>query len=465
MRSFTRWVAPATLLALAPWWAAPAAGKPGRQDERIRVLIIDGQNNHDWRATTPLLKAALDSTGRFQVDVCSHRKPGDRPGQIGNTVPFPPDLDRYAVVVSNYNGEPWPAAFQKSLEQHVRDGRLGLVIVHAADNAFPAWAEYNRMAGLGWRDNRFGDRLIVDAQGREVRVPRGQGRGAGHGARHPFVVAIRDPDHPITRGMPRRWRHAADELYHGLRGPAEHMHLLATAYSDKRYGGTGEQEPMIWTVDYGKGRVFHTPMGHDPEAMRCVGFRATLERGVEWAATGAVTIPLPRDFPTAGRTTSAAPAGTLDLVLRRRVPVRSDPGRFEVVEHAERWDPARTALIVCDMWDLHHCRRAVLRGREMAPRMNAVLRHARDRGVLIIHAPSECMAAYEGTPMRRRARAAPQAGDLPPDIASWCDRIPAEAAGRYPIDQSDGGEDDEPAEHARCAAELTARGRNPRAPW
>jgi type 1 glutamine amidotransferase len=98
--------------------------------------------------------------------------------------------------------------------------------------------------------------------------------------------------------------HTADELYHGLRGPAKNVHLLATAYSDKSKGGTGEHEPMMWTVSYGKGRVFHTPMGHDLDGMRCVGFIATVQRGTEWAATGKVTLPLPANFPTAEKTSS-----------------------------------------------------------------------------------------------------------------------------------------------------------------
>jgi type 1 glutamine amidotransferase len=104
--------------------------------------------------------------------------------------------------------------------------------------------------------------------------------------------------------MPREWLHAKDELYHGMRGPAENVRLLATAFDEKKFGGTGANEPMIWTVTYGKGRVFHTPMGHDLEAMRCVGFLATLQRGTEWAATGKVTIPIPPDFPTAEKTSS-----------------------------------------------------------------------------------------------------------------------------------------------------------------
>jgi nicotinamidase-related amidase/type 1 glutamine amidotransferase len=136
-----------------------------------------------------------------------------------------------------------------------------------------------------------------------------------------------------------------------------------------------------------------------------------------------------------------------------------------VRERTQRWEPKKTAIIICDMWDLHHCKRAVERGAEMAPRMNELVTRARDRGVLIIHAPSSCMAPYEDTPMRRRAREAPRAKNLPRDIGSWCYKIPAEEKGRYPIDQSDGGEDDEPAEHAAWAAKLQGMGRNPRAPW
>jgi nicotinamidase-related amidase/type 1 glutamine amidotransferase len=165
------------------------------------------------------------------------------------------------------------------------------------------------------------------------------------------------------------------------------------------------------------------------------------------------------------RAAEPAAPDALNLVLRDRVPAQADAGRYEVRQRPQRWDPRQTAIIVCDMWDLHHCKRAVERVQEMAPRMNEVLSRARDQGVLIIHAPSDCMAAYEKTPMRQRARSAPPARNLPKDIASWCRQIPAEEKGRYPIDQSDGGEDDEPAEHAAWAAHLSELGRNPKAPW
>jgi type 1 glutamine amidotransferase len=295
-----RWLALAALCAACAV-AAPAAAADAA--EKIRVILIDGQNNHNWRATTPLLKKELEATGRFHVDVSSHLKPGDKPGAV-ETVPFPPDLGKYDVLVSNYNGAPWPKEFQQALEARLKEGKLGLVIVHAANNSFPGWGEYNAMIGMGWRNNKYGDRLVVDDAGKEKRVPKGAGPGAGHGPQHPFKVTVRDPDHPVTKGMPREWLHAQDELYQGMRGPAKNIHLLATAYADKKYSGTGEHEPMIWTVEYGKGRVFHTPMGHDLPALRCLGFVATLQRGTEWAATGKVTLPLPEGFPTAEKTSS-----------------------------------------------------------------------------------------------------------------------------------------------------------------
>lgn len=101
-------------------------GLAAADEARLRVVILDGQNNHNWRGTTPILKQALEKSGRFTVDVSSHLKEGDKPGTVKETVPFPPDLDRYDVVLSNYNGSPWPEAFQKSLDEHVKAGKVGL---------------------------------------------------------------------------------------------------------------------------------------------------------------------------------------------------------------------------------------------------------------------------------------------------------------------------------------------------
>jgi uncharacterized protein len=283
------------------------AGHALAEDKKIHVLIVDGQNNHNWRAMTPPMKADLERSGRFTVDVATTPAPKAARSAWDS---FRPDFSKYDVVLSNYNGEPWPAAVQKALEDYVAGGG-GLAIIHAANNAFPEWPAFNEMIGLGWRGPDFGDRLTIDETGKVVRTPKGQGPGSSHGPTHAFKVVVRNADHPITRGMPAEWMHAKDELYHGQRGPANHMKILASAYSDKAKGGTGTNEPMIWVIPYGKGRVFTTVMGHamgdDVTAIRCNGFRTVMLRGTEWAATGKVTIPIPDDFPTVSQVRLAEP--------------------------------------------------------------------------------------------------------------------------------------------------------------
>ncbi len=162
----------------------------------------------------------------------------------------------------------------------------------------------------------------------------------------------------------------------------------------------------------------------------------------------------------------AAPGPGDKLELRLRSRVEATPGAgFRVIETPTSWAPKETAFIVCDMWDLHHCLNAVRRESEMAPIMDRVIGAARERGVVIIHAPSSCTDAYKDHPARKHAIEAPRSGNLPRDIAAWCKQIPAEEKGTYPIDQSDGGEDDDPAEHKAWAEKLAGMGRNPKAPW
>ncbi len=176
----------------------------------------------------------------------------------------------------------------------------------------------------------------------------------------------------------------------------------------------------------------------------------------------ALTVAALLSLTTAWGTTAEEP---FHLKLRSRVPDATQPGGYVVHVSDENWAPQRTAIIVCDMWDTHHCKNAALRGAELAPTMNRLLKTARDRGVLIIHSPSDCIPYYENHQARKRALAVPKSKALPRDITSWCSQIPAEEKGVYPIDQTDGGEDDDPAEHKKWAEELKARGRNPKAPW
>jgi len=275
---------------------APSGGYAA---EPMKALIVDGQNNHKvWPVTTQMMKGFLQETGLFQVDVATTAPKGVDPV-------FAPEFSDYDVVISNYNGAPWPKKTQMALERFVRQGG-GLVIVHAADNSFSEWPQYNQMIGLGgWggRDQRSGPYVYLNNDGKEVRDT-AEGRGGHHGKQHEFSIVVRDPDHPITQGMPVEWMHTRDELYDSLRGPALNMDILATAYSDPATGGTGRHEPMIFVVSYGKGRVFHTPMGHAEYSQECVGFITTLQRGTEWAASGKVATPIPEDFPTAESTSS-----------------------------------------------------------------------------------------------------------------------------------------------------------------
>ncbi|MCL5270212.1 MAG: ThuA domain-containing protein [bacterium] len=268
---------------------------------RLNILLIDGQNNHQWRATTPVIKEMLEKTGRFAVTVATTPPKG---APTADWEAFHPDFTKYAAVFSNYNGEDWPEPVRQDFERYMANGG-GLVVFHAANNPFPKWDEWNKMVGLAWQPATFGDRIIVDdATGRMIRTPKGEGPGAGHGPQHPYEVKLRDAAHPVTQGMPARWPHLADELYHGQRGPAVNMHILATAYDDPAGKGTGAHEPMVYTVSYGKGRVFVNLMGHAAAQTAAPDMVALLTRGTEWAATGKVTLPLPTDF-----TATPAPFG------------------------------------------------------------------------------------------------------------------------------------------------------------
>ena len=270
-----------------------------RAADKTKALIVDGQNNHSWKVTTPLLKKMLEDTGLFEVEVATS------PAQGKDMSAFEPKFSDYKVVVSNYNGDEWSAKTKKAFVDYVKGGG-GLVIVHAADNSFPKWAEYNEMIGLGgWGGRTEKDGPYVRVKESKVVFDTRKGNGGSHGRQHAFVVETFDTEHPITKGLPRKWLHAQDELYDRLRGPAKNLQLLATAYSDKKTGGTGELEPILFTMAYGKGRVFHTTLGHDSKGMKCVGFIVTTQRGTEWAATGKVTqTKVPADFPTEAKTSS-----------------------------------------------------------------------------------------------------------------------------------------------------------------
>lgn len=323
-------------------------GAPNKPEtQKMKALIVDGQNNHGiWPKTTMMMKRYLEETGMFQVDIARtaftwqgpHNDPDPGLGEENRKLllekyPLPdgkktesrdkseadpnfkPDFSQYQLVISNFGwtAAPWPAETQAALEKFVSGGG-GLIIIHAANNSFPEWAAYNEMIGLGgWgdRDEKSGPYVYYDQQNQLVRDTTA-GPAGSHGYQSEFVVTLRDTLHPITKGMPSAWMHASDEMYDRLRGPAKNLSILATAYSDIEKNasffsplkGTNRHEPMAMVLTYGKGRVFHTPLGHADYSMECVGFITLLQRGAEWVATGAVTQPLPSDFPTAGKSSS-----------------------------------------------------------------------------------------------------------------------------------------------------------------
>ena len=144
--------------------------------------------------------------------------------------------------------------------------------------------------------------------------------------------------------------------------------------------------------------------------------------------------------------------------------IEANEGKLARSTQAEAWQAAETAVIVCDVWDYHHCLNAVRRLEEFAPRLDQVLKAARDKGAIIIHAPSDCMPAYVDHPARKRAMQVPPARPMPANMEAWCSRLQQESE-VYPIDQSDGGEDDDASEHAAWAEKLKQLGRNPGMPW
>jgi len=257
-----------------------------------RVLLVNGQNNHkkytDFEEINRTLKLYISQPGIFELTEVTCPK--------GGNPDYHPDFSKYDVVLSNYNGAMWPEETREDFEKYMRKGG-GLVTIHSADNSFATWDEYTRMLGIGYRDRTLkGPMVYYNDEGELIRDD-GEGK-SHHGTQHDLLIKIRQPDHPITEGMPEEWLHAKDELYSHMRGPAENMEVLATAYSAEETRGSGRHEPVMITVRYGKGRVFHNPLGHSDYSQKCVGFKTTLLRSLEWAASGKVTQPIPENFPT-----------------------------------------------------------------------------------------------------------------------------------------------------------------------
>jgi uncharacterized protein len=260
----------------------------------MRALLIDGPES---QSETAAIKSILEASGVLQVDVLTTPAKGSA---------FQPSFDKYKVVVLNYGGDAWPLATVVALDKYLQAGG-GLVALPAAEAAFSAWTEYNSILGVSGAANRDQTAGPIWFYHQGNMAFDGDTQGPAGKAPHPdqpFVVTVRNTEHPVTKGVPLAWMHAADTLAGDLRGPGKNMVLLATAHSDAERGGTGRDEPVLIAISYGRGRVFHSLLGRSPEGVTCVGFQTILQRGAEWAATGKVTVRMPSDFPTEEKTST-----------------------------------------------------------------------------------------------------------------------------------------------------------------
>jgi type 1 glutamine amidotransferase len=250
------------LLAASAGFGADAKG--------VKVLIITGDEFHKWKETAPFIKELLTKAGH-NVDIT----------EAASKDLTPENLAKYDVFVLNYRDTPkgakenpasvWSLENKKAFLEAVKGGK-GLYVYHYASAAFTTMSEidkeYEKAIAGGWRKQGY------------------------HGKMHEFTVTVRK-EHPITAGI-MEFKHGRDELYqNSLMLPGSQV--LVTAYSDaaKDPKNTGKHEPMVWVAMYGKGRVCANVMGHDVEAMKGEGFQTLLIRGVEWAATGKATWPVP----------------------------------------------------------------------------------------------------------------------------------------------------------------------------
>jgi type 1 glutamine amidotransferase len=288
---------------LLPWFLFVALLLPAPKSAadtttpKIKLLIVEGVSNHDWRHRLALVKEILARDGSFDVDVTITPSVANDPAWDT----WRPDFSKYDVVLSGYNnlaGKPrWPAPVQRAFEKFVHDGG-GFYVYHEANNSFAEWPEYNQMIGLGWRNKDFGQAIVVRPDESLQFIPPGEGEGTSHDARVDVTVHQLG-DHPIHRGLPRAWMAADIEVYRYARGPATNLTVLAYAKEAK----TQLQFPIEWTVQYGQGRVFVSTYGHvwadqaDPKGMHCAAFQTIMVRALKWLAGRDPGDTVPADFP------------------------------------------------------------------------------------------------------------------------------------------------------------------------
>jgi hypothetical protein len=288
-----------TALLFCPAASAEPTGNDGAAKGKIKVLIVDGFSNHDWKLTTALIRGILEPTGLFDLSVSTAPPTAAAPGWDQ----WRPKFRDYDVVIQNCNdiggGPSWPSDVQAAFEAFIRGGG-GVYIFHSANNAFPNWPAYDEIIGLGWRKKDHGSALTISNDGTITRIPPGSGENTGHGRRSDVVIT-RLGDHPIHAGLPRCWKTPYLEIYHYARGPAQNLQVLSYAHDPQ----TNMNWPIEWVTAFGEGRVYNSTFGHvwkgdtQPVSMRCAGVQTIMVRALQWLAKHPVTFPVPPDFPTA----------------------------------------------------------------------------------------------------------------------------------------------------------------------
>ena len=263
--------------------------------QKYDALIITGQNNHYWQGSSVVIEGILNNSSLFTATTVTSPAKGE------DMSSFKPDFSKYDLICLDYNGDSWSDETKSKFVEFVKKGG-GLVVFHASDNSFSDWEEYNQMIGVGgWGGRTEKHGPILYWEDGKIKKDKSEGRGGAHGQQDPFVVHTRMPDHPIMKGLPDKWLHTKDELYYNLRGPAKNMQVLATASQPKDRGGAGRQEPVLMAIKYGKGRVFHSTLGHTGKnhnnTTLDAGFITTYLRGAEWVVTGKVTQKVSSEFP------------------------------------------------------------------------------------------------------------------------------------------------------------------------
>lgn len=226
--------------------AVSAAPEEEKKGGSVRVLVVTGVDHpaHKWQETAPAIREVLEKDKRFDVRIVEKRE------VLASDKVF--DYDVVFLHFKDYKPIPHETQIRENLVKFVKGGK-GLFVFHFACGAFEDWPEFRNLAGKVWD------------------------RKTGHDRRRPFAVKIVDTEHPVTRGMKNF--QADDELYICLVGERP-IRLLATARSQV----TGKEHPMAFALNYGKGRVFHTPLGHDVKAIQMPGVAELIRRGCLWAA-------------------------------------------------------------------------------------------------------------------------------------------------------------------------------------